>query len=179
AHELFLRLVGGVPLQPLYAAAECRDRPLTLLVGAERRHQCKPSATFLRAAPSRFRRRCRSRRSARTAANARSLFLVGLEGGTHGGGGPCSRRRVLAEPLLRLLLGLELGFEVVFATLLFIGLTGLGGIALAPLHALARLADQRLFLSDFALLGLAQPGIAQRARTGGTLFFGKGSQHDP
>src|SRR4029079_2734076 len=123
-------------------------------------------------------RRCRSRRSTRTAANARSLFLVGFEGGTHGGG-PCRRRRVLRGPLLRLLLGLELGFEVVFATLLFIGLTGLGGIALAPLHALARLADQRLFLSDFALLGLAQPGIAQRARTGGTLFFGKGSQHDP
>ena len=48
AHELFLRLVGGVPLQPLYAAAECCDRSLTLFVGTERRHQCEPSATFLR-----------------------------------------------------------------------------------------------------------------------------------
>ena len=65
-----------------------------------------------------------------------------------------------------------------FATLLLVGLTGLGGVALAPLHALARLADQRLFLGDLALLGLAQPGITQRARTGRTLFFGEGSQHD-
>ena len=179
AHELFLRLVGGVPLQPLYAAAECCDRSLTLFVGTERRHQCEPSATFLRTATRRFRRRCRSRRSARTAANARSLFLVGLERRPRGGGGPCGRRGVLAETLLRLLLGLELGFELVLATLLLIGLTGLGGVALAPLHALARLPDQRLFLGNLALLGLAQPGIAQRARTGRALFFGEGSQHDP
>ena len=107
-------------------------------------------------------------------------FLVGLEReATYRGGGPCGRRSVLAEPLLRLLLGLELGFELAFATLLLVGLTGLGGVALAPLHALPRLADQRLFLGDLALLGLTQPGIAQRARTGRTLFFGEGSQHDP
>jgi hypothetical protein len=168
-----------VPLQPLYAAAECCDRSLTLFVGTERRHQCEPSATFLRTATRRFRRRCRSRRSTRTAANARSLFLVGLERRPRGGGGPRGRRRVLTETLLRLLLGLELGFELVLATLLLIGLSGLGGVALAPLHAFARLPDQRLFLGNLALLGLAQPGIPQRARTGGALFFSEGSQHDP
>src|SRR5262249_13175494 len=66
ADELFFGLVGGVPLQPLDAAAEGGDRSLALLVGAERGHDREPSAVLLRAAARRFRRRRRSRR-ARTA----------------------------------------------------------------------------------------------------------------
>src|SRR5215471_13825772 len=166
AHELFFRLVGGVRLQPLDAAAEGRDRALALLVGAQRGHDREPSAVFLRAAARRFRRRCRPRRAG-TAACARGLVLVGLERRPRAG--PCRRNAVLAEAFLRLLLGLELGLEVVFAALLFVGFARLGGLALG--------ADKRLLFRNLALLGFAQARVVERVHARLLLFLGEAAQH--
>src|SRR5262249_56365498 len=107
------------------AAAEGGDRSLALLVGAERGHDREPSAVFLSAAARRFRRRRRSRRAG-TAARARGLLVVGLERRPRAR--PCRPNAVLAQALLRLLLGLELRLEVASAALLFVGLACFGGL---------------------------------------------------
>src|SRR5215831_1338566 len=148
AHELFFRLVGGVRLQPLDAAAEGRDRALALLVGAQRGHDREPSAVFLRAAARRFRRRCRPRRAG-TAACARGLVLVGL----------------------------ELGLEVVFAALLFVGFARLGGLAFGALGGLTQSADKRLLFRNLALLGFAQASVVERVHARLLLFLGEAAQH--
>src|SRR5207245_9571149 len=80
ADELFFRLVGGMRLQPLDAAAKRCDRALALLVGAERGHDREPSAILLRAGAGRLRSRRRPCGAA-AAARARRLVLVGLERG--------------------------------------------------------------------------------------------------
>src|SRR5215831_17726256 len=174
AHELFFRLVGGVRLQPLDAAAEGRDRALALLVGAQRGHDREPSAVFLRAAARRFRRRRRPRRAG-TAACARRLVLVGLERRPRAG--PSRRNAVLAETFLRLLLGLELGLEVVFAALLFVGFARLGGLAFGALGGLAQSADKRLLFRNLALLGFAQASVVERVHARLLLFLGEAAQH--
>src|SRR5262252_5031142 len=174
AHELFFRLVGGVRLQPLDAAAEGRDRALALLVGAQRGHDREPSAVFLRAAARRFRRRCRPRRAG-TAACARGLVLVGLERRPRAG--PCRRNAVLAETFLGLLLGFDLGLEVVFAALLFVGFARLGGLAFGALGGLAQSADKRLLFRNLALLGFAQASVVERVHARLLLFLGEAAQH--
>src|SRR5262249_12540060 len=176
ADELFFRLVGGVRLQPLDAAAEGRDRALALLVGAERGHDREPSAVFLPAAAGGFRRRRRPRRAG-TAACARGLVVVGLERRPRAG--PCRRDAVLAEALLGLLLGLELGLEVVFAALLFVDLARLGGLAFGALGGLAHTADKRLLFRDLALLGFAQAGGAERVHARPPFFPGWASPPQP
>src|SRR5262245_60560264 len=173
ADELFFGLVGGVPLQPLDAAAEGGDRSLALLVGAERGHDREPSAVFLSTAARRFRRRRRSRRAG-TAACARGFVLVGLERRPRAG--PC-RDAVLAEAFLRLLLGLDLGFEVVFAALLFVDLACFGGLALSPLVGLAQTANERFLFRNLALFGFAQPRVVERVHARLLFFLGQAAQH--
>src|SRR5262249_9004126 len=174
ADELFFGLVGGVPLQPLDAAAEGGDGSLALVVGVERVRVRRPSAFFLPAATRRFRRRRRSRRAG-TAACARGLILVGLERRPRSG--PCRRDAVLAEALLRLLLGLDLGFEVVFATLLFVGLACFGGLAVGPLAGPAQTADERFLFRNLALFGFAQPRVVERVHARLLFFLGQAAQH--
>src|SRR5262249_11246031 len=173
ADELFFGLVGGVPLQPLDAAAEGGDRSLALLVGAERGHDREPSAVLLRAAARRFRRR-RPRRAG-TAAAARRLVLVRLVRRPRAG--PCRRDAVLAEAFLRLLLGLELGFEVMFAALLFVGLARLGGLAFGALVGLAQTADECFLFRNLALFSFAQPRVVERVHTRLLFFLGQAAQH--
>src|SRR5215831_813855 len=174
ADELFFRLVGRMPLQPLHAAAKRRDRSLALFVGAERGYDRQTAAAFLPAAARRLRRWCRSRRAG-SAAGARDIILVGLERG------PCARPRrqhgVLAETLLRLLFGLELGFKVVFAAPLLIGLARLRSLTLGSLGGLAHGADERFLFRNLALFGFAQPGVIERVDTRLLLFLSQTAQH--
>src|SRR5262249_59391340 len=91
--------------------------------------------------------------------------------------GPCRRDAVLAEAFLRLLLGLELGFEVMFAALLFVGLARLGGLAFGALGGLAQTADERFLFRNLALFGLAQPRVLERVHARLLFFLGQAAQH--
>src|SRR5262249_20604438 len=88
------------------------------------------------------------RRVRRTSACARGLVLVGLERRPRAG--PCRCNAVLAETFLGLLLGFDLGLEVVFAALLFVGFARLGGLAFGALGGLAQSADKRLLFRNLA-----------------------------
>src|SRR5262249_12104042 len=174
AHELFFRLVGGVRLQPRDAAAEAGARAPAAPVGAQRGPDRERPAVFLRAAGRGFRRGCRPRRAG-TAACARGLVLVGLERRPRAG--PCRRNAVLAETFLGLLLGLDLGLEVVFAALLFVGFARLGGLAFGALGGLAQSADKRLLFRNLALLGFAQASVVERVHARLLLFLSEAAQH--
>src|SRR5260370_1112128 len=154
ADEFFFRFVGRVSLQPLHAATKCRHRSLALFIGAECSDHREAAAIFLPRAACRLRCRRRSRR-ARTAPCARDLFLVGLE--RRPCAGPSRRYGVLAETFLRLLLGLELGFELVLATPLFVGFARFGGLALSPLGGFTQGADKSFLLRNLAPFRFATP----------------------
>src|SRR6516162_2786048 len=117
---------------------------------------------------------CRPRRAG-TAACARGLVLVGLERRPRAG--PCRRNAVLAETFLGLLLGLDLGLEVVFAALLFVGFARLGGLAFGALGGLAQSADKRLLFRNLALLGFAQASVVERVHARLLLFLSEAAQH--
>src|SRR5450755_1799543 len=135
AHELFLRLGGGLALEPLGAAAERRDRTLAHLVGAQRGDQREAAALFRRRATRRS-RTCRGRTRGAGTARLRRPFIV-------------------AETLLGDFAGLALGFLVVLAALVFLALARIGGFALGLVDDFAALATARLFLGDLALFGFA------------------------
>src|SRR5215831_6616786 len=109
------------------------------------------------------------------AACARGLVVVGLE--RRARAGPCRRNAVLAEALLCLLLGLDLGLEVVFAALLFVGLACFGGLAFGSLGGLAQSADKGFLFRDLALFGFAQPGVVERVHARLLFFLGQAAQH--
>src|SRR5215471_817041 len=111
----------------------------------------------------------------RAAARARGLVVVGLERRPRAG--PRRRNAVLAEAFLRLLLGLELGLEVVFTALLFVGLACFGGLAFGALGGLAHTADKRFLFRNLALFGFAQPGVVERVHARFLLFLGQAAQH--
>src|SRR5262249_28087303 len=170
ADELLFWFVGGVPLQPLHAAAKRGDRSLALFVGAERGDDCEPAAALLYAAPRRFGRRRRSSRPG-TAACAGNIILVGLERGPCAG--PRRQNGVLAKTLLGLLLRLELGFEVVLATPLFVDLARFGCLALGSLGRFSHAADESFFFRNLALFRFAQPGIVERVDARLLLLLGQ------
>src|SRR5262249_58339647 len=89
----------------------------------------------------------------------------------------CGRDVLLAETLRGLLLGLELGLEVVFAALLFVDLARLGGLAFGALGGLAHTADKRLLFRDLALLGFAQAGVVERVHARLLFFLREAAQH--
>ena len=82
AHELFLRLVGRMALQPLHAAAEGCDGTLAHFVGIERGHQREPSAASS------------ARRCAPASARARDAQGRGRRGHVACAGPPPRRARV-------------------------------------------------------------------------------------
>src|SRR5262249_46024025 len=129
---------------------------------------------LLDAAACGFGRRGRARGTATAAARARGLILIGLERRPRG---RRSRRGILAEALLRFLLGLDLGLEVVLAALVLVGLARLRGLALPALCGPPRLADERFLLRDLALFRLAQPGIVERMDARLLLLLGQAAQH--
>src|SRR6266478_5940816 len=109
------------------------------------------------------------------APRAGDLFLVGLE--RRPCAGPSRRYGVLAETFLRLLLGLELGFELVLATPLFVGFARFGGLALSPLGGFTQGADKCFLLRNLALFRFAQPSVVERVDARLLLFFGQAAQH--
>ncbi len=171
-----LAVLGAAPL----AAAEGGLRALTDLVGGQRGDQRQPAARLFNAGAGRPRRGHRADDAAGAAAEARCLLLVSLEYGSRAGR-PCSRCGSgfgFAETLLGDLVGLALGFLVVLAALFLVALAGLGGVAFGLLARLAHRAQPRLLLGDLALLGLAQPCIAERVGAAVTLLLGQRAQHD-
>src|SRR5215468_2941684 len=174
ADEFFFRFVGRVSLQSLHAATKCRHGTLALFVRAERSDHRESAAIFLPGAARRLWCRRRSRR-ARTAPRAWDVVVVGLQRRPRAG--PCRHYGLLAETFLRFLLGLDLGFEVVLATPLFVGLARFGGFALSPLGGFAQAADKCFLLSNLALFRFAQPSVIERMYARFLLFFGQATQH--
>jgi hypothetical protein len=204
ADELFLRLVGGVALQPLGAAAERGDRTFAHFVGVERGDQRQAAAVL---------RRCRlvgglggrdgAHGAAGAAANlARTFVFIGTVGsnargarGRHccsrtgasragcGRSGRSGRRRRrglglgLAKSLLGLDFGLALGF-LFLAVPFFLGLAaGFGGLAFGLFDAFTAGAALGFFLGQPPFLDFAHLGVGQRACAGGTLVFRQRAQH--
>ena len=189
AHQLFLGLVGGMPLgQALHAAAERRHRALALLIRRERGDQGEPAAALFRAGPGRFRGRCGSRRAAGSPHRARALLFIGFlnrsaRAGRNRGNQGCRRRGglgllVLAEALLGFGLRLALGLFVVAAALVLLALARLGGLAFDLLAGFPLVAPARILFGDPALLGFADLGIGERMGAGAALLLGQGAQHD-
>src|SRR5262249_46672583 len=71
----------------------------------------------------------------------------------------------------------DLGFEVVFAALLFIGLACFGGLAFGPLVGLAETADERFLFRNLALFGFAQPRVVERVHARLLFLLGQAAQH--
>ena len=199
ANQLFLRLVRGMALQALGAAAERGDRTLAHVVGIERGDQRQTAAFLLRAGfVGRSWGHHRARGAAGAAADlARTFILIGGVGGDTGragGGTACGAgvagrrsggwgggRRGLglgfAKPLLGFELGLALGF-LFLPVALFLGLaTGFGGLAFGLLDAFAAGAALGFLFRQPALFDIADTGVGQRAGARGTLILGQRAQH--
>ena len=183
ADELFLRLVAGMALQALRAAAERGDRALAHFVGAQRGDE-RQAAALLSARSARRGRRCGgddgTRGAAAAAARSRGPSSSSASSaGTRAPGRCCSGACVFAaEALLGFLFGLALGFFVVLVALVFLALARFGGFALG-LSIASRLARRRgFFLGDLAFFGFAHARIAERMRARAALFLGQRAQHD-
>src|SRR5664279_2237756 len=175
AHELFLRLGGGLTLEPLGAAAERCDRTLAHLVGTQRGDQREPAALFRRRATRRG-GTCRGRtRGAGTARLRRPVIVFDFQ--RHAAWTRLADF-ILAKTLLGDFAGLALGFLVVLAALVFLTLARLGGFALGLVDDFAALAAARFFLGDLALFGFAHARIRQRMGARDALFLGQGAQHN-
>ena len=206
ADQLFLRLVRGVSLQALGAAAERGDRTLAHVVGVERGDQRQAAAFLLRARlvgglggrrrgawrrrgrggsgadlhPRRNRRRQRPGR-----ARAAPQQPDGLPAGRAAAGGSRSsgrrRRRGLGLGLAKSLLGLDFGLALGFLfqpVPFFLGLAaGFGGLAFGLFDAFTAGAALGFFLGQPPFLDFAHLGVGQRAGAGGTLVFRQRAQH--
>src|SRR6185437_2374700 len=176
AHELFLRLVRGMALEPLGAAAERSDRTLAHFVGAQRRDQRQAAAFFRRRATGRRGTRgSRTRGAAGTARGARAVVVVGFR--RHAAGRQLLYL-VFAETLLGDFAGLALGFFLVLAALFLFALARFRGFALGFIDALAALAAARFFLGDLALFGFAHARIGQRMGARDALLLGQRAKND-
>src|SRR5205085_523628 len=147
------------------------DRALALLIGAERGDEGQTAAILLSGAAGRLGSGCRPRR-ADAASCARRLVLVRLKRGSSARTGD----QVLAEPFLGLLLGFELGLQIVLATLLLVGFARFRCFVLDALGFFARLADERFLFRNLALLRFAQAGIVERMNASLLLLFGQAAQ---
>ncbi len=176
AHEFFLRLVGGVALEALGAAAERGDRAFAHLVGAQCGDQGETAALLFGAGARSGRARGDGTRGAATgtARHTRRFFFLGFEG-------RAGRRRLLhfflAEALLGDFAGLALGFFVVLAAFVFVVLARFRGFAFGAVDRIAAGAALRLFFGDLALLGLAHAAVGQCMGARGDLFLGQAAQH--
>src|SRR5262249_41605875 len=176
ARELLLRLVAGVPLEALHAAAERGDGTFALLVSAERGNDGEAATVLLCSAARRLRRRRRAGGATGTATRPRRFVLVGFERRPSGRPSTGWLRGLLAATLLRFLLGLLLGLELGAAALVLVGLAGFRGLALGTLGGLARFADGGFLLRDFALFRFAQACIVERVDPCLLLLLGEAAQ---
>ena len=139
AHELFFRLVRGMTLEALSAAAERRDRTFAHFVGAQCGDQRQAAALLFGAAARGAAGRAGvpddapapGRRDVRGASSS-SASSVSLRPGT----GFLTGLRSSPEALLGDFAGLALGFFVVFATVVLFALPRFGGFAFGLIDCL-------------------------------------------
>src|SRR6185312_6347515 len=175
AHELFLRLVRGLALEALRAAAERGDGALAHFVGAQRVDQRQASALLLDGrARRRTRRGGRTGAAAGAARHARAVIVVGLD--RHAPRGLA--RLVLAETPFGDFAGLAFRFLVVLAADFLVAFARLGGFALGAVAGFARGFAARFFLGDLAFFRLAHARVGKRVRARAALFLGQRAQHD-
>jgi hypothetical protein len=178
-HELFLRLVGSVPLEALGAAAERGDRALAHFIGAQRSDQRQTAAFF---------RRRGARRSGTgggwtcgtgstgTARDTRSIVFFRFEL-------QATERRLLDlflghKTLLGDFASLALGFFLGLVTRFLLALARIGGFAFGLLNSFARGAAARFFLGNLAFFGFAHARVGKRVGARDTFFLGQRAQHD-
>ena len=200
ADELFLRLVRGMALQALGAAAERGDRALAHVVGSERGDDGQAAALLLRTGLVRGlgRQDRRGRRRRDRAGSGADLhphrWLSAATPGARAagiGGARASWSPALLPPAVAGLASrlrqnaawprvsaLRLASSSMTVTL-FLGLAaGFGGFALGLLDAFAAGAALGFLFGDPPFLDVANLGVGQRAGAGGTLVLGQRAQHD-
>ena len=181
ADQLLFRLIAEIAHRAAVAAAERGGGALAHFVGGERGDEGEPSAGFLgglRGAGRPLRRRHGTGGTATRAAaeRPRSFFFLGLDHGAYAGS-PARSGLGFAEPFLRDLAGLALGFFLALMAVVFLALAALGGFAFGAFAGFADGAMTRFLFGDLALFGFAQPGIAERVGAAVALFVGQGAQH--
>ena len=195
ADQLLLRLVRGVALEALGAAAERGDRALAHVVGSERGdHSEAPALLLRRRLVGGLRRGDGTHGAARPAAHqARALVFFHFRGdagcacrryrragrwsGCRRRGGRGAGGLSLAETLLGFEFGLALGLFVV-AMALFLGLAaGFGGFAFGLLDAFAAGAALGFLFRHPPFFHFANAGIGERADARGVLVLGQRAEH--
>ena len=205
ADQLFLRLVRGVALQALGAAAERGDRALAHLVGVERGDDGQAAALLLRCRlVGGLRRDDGAHRAAGAAANLTRTFVLlrprrqrrarGRRCRRARGGCRCWRAAVAgaavaaagaaaaaasASPkrFLASSSALRLASSSCAMALFLRLAAGFGGFAFGLLDAFAAGAALGFLFGLPPFLDFAGAGIGQRADAGGMLVLGQGLQH--
>ncbi len=190
ADQLLLRLVRGVPLQALGAAAERGDRALAHVIGSERGDHGEAPALLLRrrlvvvfgAATGRMTPPGprRTRRGPSSSSASAATLGARVAGATAAGrrrrrcrGGRGAGGLSLAETLLGFEFGLALGLFVV-AMALFLGLAaGFGGFAFGLFDAFAAGTPLGFLFRHPPFFRLANAGIGERADARGVLVLGQ------
>ena len=178
--ELFLRLVAGVTLQPLGAAAERGDRALAHLVGAERGDEGQPAALLRR-------RRCARGLGAaagRAAPPAPRRTVRGASSSSASSAGRAPSGRPCGRPRLRRTASWLPARPCAWP------LPRGDGVrprrACAPRRLRARRCSMTsrsgaaagLLFGDLALFGFAHARVGERMRARTALFLGQRAQHD-
>src|SRR5215831_7218337 len=186
--QFFLRLIGGVTLESLLAAAKRGDRALTLLIGRQRGHYREPPAAPLRSASSWLRGRYRSGGACAPTCRTRCLLVLGFlddmarrgRRGRRAGRwrGSLWLRFVFAETLLGFSLGLALSFFVVAATFVLFALSRLRSLAFDPVGGFPFLTPTGRLFGKAPLLGLADLRFRKGMGASRALFLGELAQDD-